>query len=216
VGGDTSVGSDKIFIDVALAGAVRRGDAIYRGGARPGDQLFVSGRLGLSALGLHRLKGRAGAGPRGMALDSALQAHLYPEPRLALGRILGQAHLASALIDLSDGLSTDLAHLCDSSEVGADVWAERLPRPKDLTREERLALDPLDLALHGGEDYELLFTVSKRNLARLERRRFGVPVHRIGEISRAKRMKLILPRGQATGLKPFGYDQFVRTFKKAY
>lgn len=208
VGGDTDVIPDKTFVDVMIAGEIERGKMIRRSGAHPGDQVFVSGRLGLSALGLHRLKAKGSArGPR-RGLDSAVRSHLYPEPRLRLGRYLSENHLASALIDVSDGLSTDLAHLCDSSGVGATVWAERLPMPDDLTARERRTLSPLKLALHGGEDYELLFTVPKRNISWLRNTVYGVPVHRIGEIRGAKGVSLVTADGHEVSLEPRGYDHF--------
>ncbi len=208
VGGDTAIVPDRISIDVVIAGEIAREKMIRRSGAQPGDQLFVSGRLGISALGLHRLKLKASVRGRGKTLDAAAHAHLYPEPRLAVGRYLSQNNLATALIDVSDGLSTDLGHLCDASGVGARVWAERLPIPDDLTTRERCTLDPLSLALHGGEDYELLFTVPKHKVFRLPRRVHGVPLHWIGETRSARGLVLVLPGGHETPLQPRGYDHF--------
>jgi thiamine-monophosphate kinase len=226
VGGDTAVVASGTLIDVMVAGEVPRGRALVRSGARPGDQLFVSGRLGLAALGLRLLRSRPGlrrfapSAPRravvaGVA-SQALQAHLYPEPRCALGRFLAERRLASALIDLSDGLSTDLGHLCRASGVGARIWADRIPGPaisesrgrgKSAARAVSPA-DALELALHGGEDYELLFTVPPRLSAQVPRSFRGLPLRRIGEIRRSKQILLAEPSGATRPLELAGYDHF--------
>jgi len=207
-GGDTAVVPDRISIDVVVAGEVASRKAIRRSGARPGDQLFVSGRLGLSALGLLRLKRKANRRVQGKTMDHAVRAHLYPEPRCALGRYLSELNLASALIDVSDGLSTDLAHLCDASRVGARVWAERIPGPGDLTRAESHSFDSMNLALHGGEDYELLICVPRRKASQIAPRVCGVPLQWIGEIRGAREVSLVLPSGEEKPLEPGGYDHF--------
>ena len=200
VGGDTARVRGVTTIDVVVAGEVPRGGALRRSGARPGDQLYVSGRLGLSAWGLQLLESRTRI--RGAEQEHALQAHLYPEPKCALGRFLRQRRLASALMDLSDGLSTDLARLCEASEVGAQIRAASLPGPQveDKTN--------LDLALHGGEDYELLFAVPPRK-ARLVPRRFrSVPLYWIGEVQQSRKLQLIGNDGKARLLELRGWDHF--------
>lgn len=203
VGGDTAVVSRKTLIDVVVAGEVERARALRRTGARPGDQLWVSGRLGLAALGLRWLKTRGRL--RGESAR-AVRAHLFPEPRCILGRFLGEKRLASALIDLSDGLSTDLAHLCGASGVGARVWANRIPAPEVSAESRGKGL--LDLALHGGEDYELLFTVRPGKVSEIPRRFQGVPLHHIGEVSRSEDLVLIRPNGKEEPLRSGGYDHF--------
>jgi thiamine-monophosphate kinase len=218
VGGDTAITSGNISIDVTVVGEVKRGKAIRRSGARPGDQLFVSGRLGLSALGLRLIRAKAspsrrhiGATPiisSGARANSPAQTHFYPEPRCALGQFLSIRNLASSLIDLSDGLSTDLSRLCGASEVGAHVWAERIPIPKSPTDSGLSSTDALDLALNGGEDYELLFTVSPRKVSRIPQKIGGVALHCIGEIRRSKEIRLTLPDGREVSLNPAGYDHF--------
>jgi thiamine-monophosphate kinase len=206
VGGDTAVVPVGITVDVVLVGEVARGRALLRSGARPGDQIFVSGRIGLSALGLRLLK----AGTKGAAAWSraALKAHLYPEPQCTLGEFLAKRGLASAVIDISDGLSTDLARLCDSSQVGARLQEKGIPIPDLGSQGRRLGLDPLQLALDGGEDYQLLFTVSPARLSHLPRRFHGIALHRIGEIQKSRRIWLVNARGKAQVLKPAGYDHF--------
>jgi thiamine-monophosphate kinase len=186
-------------------GEVRHGGAVRRSGAQPGDQLYVSGRLGLSASGLRRLRSSDAQAHRASA---AVRAHLYPEPRCGLGRYLSQKLLASALIDLSDGLSTDLGHLCRASGVGARVWAERLPLPESEDGRRSRARDSLELALHGGEDYELLFTVPPDKVGQVPPSFRGLPLHHIGEIRRSRNVSLIRPDGKPVPLRPAGYDHF--------
>jgi thiamine-monophosphate kinase len=206
VGGDTAVVPDGITVDVVLVGEVARGRALLRSGARPGDRIFVSGRIGLSALGLRLLK----AGTKGAAAWSraALKAHLYPEPQCTLGEFLAKRGLASAVIDISDGLSTDLARLCDSSQVGARLQEKGIPIPDLGSQGRRLGLDPLQLALDGGEDYQLLFTVPEALAAHVPRRFGGRPLHRIGVIQKSRKILLLDPTGRPQVLKPSGYDHF--------
>lgn len=220
IGGDTSVAPGKILIDIILCGEVSRGRALLRSGARVGDQIFVSGRLGLSALGLRLLKSRGGRTAQSV---ETIEGHLYPQPRCALGRFLSRSQLASAAIDVSDGLSTDLGHMCDASRVGARVWENLIPGP-DIDLSGRLSIagqpkgearprelsprDLLDLALHGGEDYELLFTVSPRKVPRIPRRFQGTEIHRIGEVVASKGVRLLQAGGREEILLPQGWDHF--------
>jgi thiamine-monophosphate kinase len=222
VGGDIALIPGRTFIDVLVAGEVPRGKALRRSGARAGDQIFVSGRLGLSTLGLRLLQSglaqallpvrKAGAScPQAQArvpvplAREAVHAHLYPEPQCALGRFLSERRMASALMDLSDGLSTDLSRLCAASGVGARLWAAMLPGP-NLPE----AADSLQLALHGGEDYQLLFTVPPRKASRLPSKFQGRPLYHIGEIEASKGIKLAMPEGDVHTLEPAGWDCFRR------
>jgi len=219
VGGDTALVHGGSVVDVVVVGEIPRGGAVLRSGARPGDWIFVSGRLGLSALGLRLLKTRGVSPSRGPA-SRALRAHLYPEPRCALGLFLSKNRLASALIDVSDGLSTDLSHLCEASGVGARLRADRVPGPGPVPtgsdRRSRAAGrtsfekpdDLFDLALHGGEDYELLFTVPEAKASRIPRQYRGIPLHHIGKITSSGKMVLIGRNGVERTLKPGGYDHF--------
>jgi thiamine-monophosphate kinase len=205
VGGDTALVPGRTFIDVLVAGEVPRGKALRRSGARTGDQIFVSGPLGLSALGLRLLQSkRGGSRLRGKTVArEAMQAHLYPEPQCGLGRYLSERGIASALMDLSDGLSTDLSRLCAASGVGARLWAAKIPGP-DLPE----ALDSLQLALHGGEDYQLLFTVPQRKASSLPLRFHGRSLYHLGEIEASEGIKLVTPEGKVHTLKPAGWDYF--------
>ncbi len=201
IGGDTARVPGGCFVDVIVAGEVGRGRALTRAGARPGDQIWVSGRLGLSAWGLELLKSQTRA--RTTKTAAALHAHFYPEPQCGLGQLLNEHRLASALMDISDGLSIDLSRLCAASGVGATIWAERLLIPP--TGDVRHALA---LALHGGEDYQLLFTVPARRASRLPARFRGLPLRQIGEIQRGRRMSLIGIDGKRRDLEPGGWDYF--------
>ncbi len=206
IGGDTAVVSGPTTVDVIVAGVVEPARALRRSGARPGDGVYVSGPLGLSALGLQMLK--SGARSHGRRTPPAVHAHLYPEPRCMLGRFLSQRRLASALIDISDGLSTDLGHLCEASQVGARIWADRIPK-QGLLNGPRLDREAqLNLALHGGEDYQLLFTVSPRKSWKIPRRFQGVHLHRIGQILGSRKVLLVDGRGKQVVLRPRGYDHF--------
>lgn len=210
IGGDTSIVRRTAMIDVTVAGEVPRGKGLLRAGAQPGDRIFVSGSLGQSARGLEILKLRArrrkrinGARKESPETAIALNAHLYPEPRCELGRWLQRSGLPSAMIDISDGLSTDLSRLCEASGVGARVDSSRLPGPAEVDPEHSLKL-----ALHGGEDYELLFTVPEKKLTRLPRSHRGVPPRPIGRICRRRDVLLIMENGRAVPLAPAGYDHF--------
>jgi thiamine-monophosphate kinase len=189
VGGDVARG-ERFSAAVTVAGWVRQGKALRRDGARPGDRLFVSGSLGGSALGLSRLLG----GGSGQA--AAVRRHLFPEPRLALGRLLGGRLKASAAMDLSDGLSMDLMRLARASGVGAEIDAAAVP----VFRGASLAQ-----ALHGGEEYELLFAV--RPGGRVPAAAGGVRLSCIGQVR--ERQGVVLRReGAVENLEPRGFEHF--------
>ncbi len=205
VGGDTTRCSS-LAICITVIGTVKPGRAISRANARPGDLLYVSGLLGGAQLGLELLlAGASRASPRAKSL---LRPHLYPEPRLALGQWLASKRLASAMIDVSDGLSTDLHNLCRASGVGARVQRAAIPRVNLPSQRLKLNLDPLRLALHGGDDYELLFTVPRRFADRIPTKFHGLPLHCIGEITKSKRVLLLHEHGHTTPLDPSGWDSF--------
>jgi thiamine-monophosphate kinase len=207
-GGDTTR-YPLVVASFTVVGEADAGRAILRSGAKPGDLLCVSGRLGEAELGLRLVLKKLHRQKRWARL---LKKHYYPEPRLALGEWLAGRRYASAMIDTSDGLSTDLGHICEASGVGAVVWAAKVPivkMPDELKRQ--LGLDPLQLALHGGEDYELLFTVPRRFAGRLPRRIGSVPITVIGEMTRQKQVVLREQRGRTVPLVPGGWDPFRRS-----
>ena len=202
VGGDLSQ-AEKVVISVTVTGAAPR--PVTRSGARPGDGIFVSGTLGDAAGGL-RLLEKGGIHGVVKAVEPLLKAFLDPAPRLALGALLARRRLAAAMIDLSDGLSVDLAHVCEESGVGAEVETARVPISEALTK---LGKDPLDLALNGGEDFELLFTVRPRNLAAVERLSSRFRLSRIGRITTGRGIALVGPGKKRRPLRPGGFEHFV-------
>jgi len=143
------------------------------------------------------------------ALDQLLLRHLRPEPRVGWGLVLGQEQLATAMIDLSDGLSSDINHLCEESKVGALIDSSLLPIDQYVTELcGRRALDPLQLALHGGEDFELLFTVSPDKVARLPKRVDGTDITQVGSIKDAVEGVKIQEGRHVWDLKPGGWKHF--------
>ncbi len=198
-GGDTGeMTSGGMVADIVLVGQVPRGTELRRSGARVGDGIYVTGALGGAAAELERMM--AGGGRRARRTGVAgTQPQSYPEPRLAVGRALRRRGIATACIDVSDGLSTDLRHLCESSGVGAEVSEGALPV-------HRLAEGPdrLRLALDGGEDYELLFTASGRVPGKIA----GVAVTRVGEVVRRRGMVLVGIDGSRSELKAGGWEHF--------
>jgi thiamine-monophosphate kinase len=204
VGGDLSR-ADGIFISVTVTGSARR--AVTRKGARPGDRIFVSGTLGDAAAGLRLLEKRRG--PKGGSREEAflLRAFLDPSPRLALGAALAGRKLASAMIDLSDGLSVDLARVCEESGVGAEVDVERVPLSPAL---KRCSPDPLADALDGGEDFELLFTVRPGDAAAVRRMAGKHGLTEIGGITSGRQLIGIGPGGKKRPLRARGFDHFKR------
>ncbi len=202
-GGDTAAApSETILADIVLLGSVPVGTALRRSGARAGDGLYVTGTLGGAAAEL-RLLQNAPARYR-KAEAGGEHPHLFPVPRLRQAERLRSLGVASSAIDSSDGLSTDLRHLCEESGTGAIVYADALPVHRLLT-----GLSPeqaLQFALHGGEDYELLF--SARPGTRMPKQIAGVPLTRIGEITRAKTI-LLSDGGQERTLAPQGWKHAV-------
>jgi thiamine-monophosphate kinase len=194
-GGDMAK-SPLVVADIVLLGSVPKGKALLRSGARAGDVIYVTGALGGSAAELRALERRPGDF-RGKYKVG--HPHLYPEPRLAAGRKLMRGGLATAAIDLSDGLSSDLAHLCEESRLAAEIDVEALPVDARATLEQ---------ALHGGEDYELLFTASPKTV--VPSQVGGVLTHAIGRMKkRGKGPQVELDRdGTRTALKPGGWNHF--------
>ena len=191
-GGDTAQSPDGVLADIVVLGSVPAGQAVLRSGARPGHHIYVTGDLGSSVATLDQLREGRKLSPR------SHPKHFYPEPRIAVGRYLREKKLASAMIDISDGLSTDLGHICDESKTGAIIRADALPvaAPRD----------GLKLALHGGEEYELLFTAPPNR--RVPKRIAGVPITFIGKITGGRQMKLLLPDGATEALEPGGWQHF--------
>jgi len=224
VGGDTSASLRNVFISLTMTGSVEPGRTLTRSGARVGDFVYVTGTLGDSLAGLMllstgRTPRRAGAAVRNRLLlqgdryrRTLMLRHLRPTPRLREGRLLSTHRLATAAIDVSDGLSGDLAHVCEQSGVGAEIEAAALPlSPACRAYAATAGLDPVGIALKGGEDYELLFTVPPHKRSALERqaRAAGCRFSRIGTI-RPKQLGLRLREidGVSRRLQVLSYRHF--------
>jgi thiamine-monophosphate kinase len=209
-GGDTSESpggkSGFILADIVLIGAAPKGEALRRSGGAPGDALYVTGQLGGAAAELSAMLRRH----RRILTVATTEGHphLFPEPRLDVGESLLRRRLATASVDISDGLSTDLAHLCRSSGVCAEIEQAALPiHPLARKLDANAALQA---ALHGGEDYELLFAAPRSVL--MPASLAGVPITRIGSLKNRRSgqplMTMLTPDGSRVELKPGGWEHF--------
>jgi thiamine-monophosphate kinase len=185
--------------DIVVVGAVRHGRALLRSGAQAGDALYVTGTLGSAAAELRAVT-QAPRKFRTVTVATSQHPHFFPEPRIPVGLALVRKRLATAAIDISDGLSVDLQHLCEESGLRAEVNEALLPLGRGAS---------LNDALHGGDDYELLFTASAD--ARVPRRIAGLPVYRIGRMLRrqaARPQMTLMKDGERSELKPEGWQHF--------
>ncbi|MFH0798717.1 MAG: thiamine-phosphate kinase, partial [Pseudomonadota bacterium] len=210
IGGDTVASPSGIMISITAIGEVERGRAIVRSGAHPGDAIFVTGTFGSSGLGLGVLK----SGRKGGSAEAFVRRHLYPVPRVAEGRWIAGTGMATAMIDASDGLVADLSHVADESGVGFEIDAPSVPLDDGFDEAARaLGHDPVKLALAGGEDYELVFTVADSRIAEFEKVAKGCPmrcrVTRIGTTVADRHARLVIgSEGKALDLPSGGYDHF--------
>ena len=198
-GGDTAQSPGGILADVMVLGSVPRGKAILRSGARAGDGIYVSGELGGSAATLAQMMSSS----KHKLNPNHFPQHFSPQPRLALGRMLRERGLASAMIDISDGLSTDLSHICEESGVGAEILAHAIPGAAIGKHSHEV---DLQFALHGGEDYELLFTAPHNH--HVSSRLAGVAITQIGRITRNTKIFLRNADGGKSLLKSKGWEHF--------
>jgi len=214
-GGDTAQSpADLILADIILTGSAPTGRALRRSTASPGDLLYVTGALGGAAAELAALsKRRKPSRPTSPSLTTThyslptASPHLFPQPRLAVGQTLLRRRLATACIDVSDGLSTDLAHLCTASHVSAELDLAALPlHPLAAALDDRAQITAL---LHGGEDYELLFTAAPTT--KIPRSIANVPITQIGRILAARKSRpqmSILTGTDRFELQPHGWEHF--------
>lgn len=194
-GGDIS-SSPKIVADITVVGQVPAGMEVLRSGARPGDRIYVTGNLGGSGAALQRLF----AGKRVRPTD--WRSHFFPEPRVGAGQWLRKRSLPTAMIDVSDGLSVDLLHICQESHVDAVIDGPAIPVADESS---------LQLALDSGDDYELLFTA--RPKSRIPRRITGVTITEIGSIQKPSAKPAVWLRdagGRLRRLKPLGWQHFAK------
>jgi len=211
VGGDLS-GGPVAVVSVAVIGEVAPGRFVTRGGARPGDRVVVTGSLGASAGGLALARASATAARRALGSDwgrSLVEAHVRPVARVGEGQTLGGAG-ATAMMDVSDGLAIDLSRLCAASGLGARVRLADVPVAAGLVElQDVLGVDPLELALGGGEDYELLATLppaSVEEAAAALDERFGVRLSEIGEVTAEPGLIAVDADGRDRPLEPKGWD----------
>ncbi|MGE5247854.1 MAG: thiamine-phosphate kinase [Verrucomicrobiota bacterium] len=211
IGGNLAQTARELIVDVTLVGEVPLSRVLTRSGARPGDRIFVTGTLGASGAGFHAMQRFGNKVPR--KYRDLVARHVLPSPRVALGQRISAAGVASAMIDLSDGVASDLFHVCTRSGVGAEIHEGRLPLPRHIGEIAKASGKPvLDLALHCGEDYELLFTVPPEVSGRKIRNLpgdTGVPVTEIGTIiGPGEGYWVVDSRGNRSPLKPVGWDHF--------
>ncbi len=216
IGGDTSRSPSHIVIDCVVIGETAKRKSIKRSGAKPGDLIFVTGTLGGAAAGLKLLENgkRLSTGRTANAslssMDALISRQLTPRPRTQWGMFLGEKRLASSMIDLSDGLSSDLHHLCQASRTGALIHLARLPVDSHINV-VHLSDDAPALALSGGEDYELLFTVPERQAGHLPREIDGTPAAHIGIIVERSQGVKIEVEGKIQTLAARGFVHFSDT-----
>lgn len=222
VGGNLASSPGGILVDATVVGATVRKRALRRSGAKPGDGIYLSGKIGAASTGLKLLEHGAVLAPEGglivpqnlrggpIALaEACIRAHIDPEPRMALGRELNRRKLASACIDVSDGLALDLHRLCRASGVGARIEETSLPLSPGLLAWERTwKRDPTLCAVSGGEDYELLFTSGSGEKLDRFREPLDLFVTRIGETTEEERVDLVGRDGVVRPLSPSGWDHF--------
>jgi thiamine-monophosphate kinase len=219
IGGDTSASKAGLFLSITLVGTTSGRRALFRHGAKVGDHIYVSGTLGDSLAGFnllmrsttsHSLRKRKTEFPR-FDRQFLVRRHSHPTARVAEGRWLNERRLASAAIDLSDGLSGDLRHLCEASRVGAEVELEKLPiSPACRTYASAIGVSPIRFALTGGEDYELLFTASPRDGGTIQReaRTRGYHVTRIGTIRPRRFGVQMTIEGRTQPMPATSYEHF--------
>jgi thiamine-monophosphate kinase len=216
IGGNLAQSADKLLIDITLLGEVNLPHYIARDGARVGDRVFVSGILGASGVGFQVLQKYGKSYPK--KFQSQVDAHIVPRPRVELGKRLAKIDHITAMIDISDGLAGDLYHICERSGVGAEIYEKQLPLADNIQEISQLTAKPvLDIALHSGEDYELIFTVSPRtSLESIEvvSKSLSISLTEIGKIVPSSQGYYLQNRkGNKTPLQPRGWDHFAGSKK---
>jgi thiamine-monophosphate kinase len=206
-GGDSTATPGPATLSVAAFGKLKRGSAILRAGAKPGDLVYVSGTLGDAALGLAALKG-ALTGLAPIARDFLIRRYRLPEPRLDLGRAL--AGLAHAAADISDGLVADLGHICTASKLGAVIEARLVPLSKAAREAIRAEPERIFAALCFGDDYELVFAAPARAAKRIAAlsKKLGLPLTQIGRFEKGAGVRVLDASGKPAALPQAGYRHF--------
>ncbi|MDT8317596.1 MAG: thiamine-phosphate kinase [bacterium] len=210
IGGDTVASDDKILISITLIGEAPEREVLCRNGANPGDQIFVTGTIGDSAAGLKLLK-------KGINIDNCspengelIKKHLSPSPRVDVARYISRNHLATSMIDISDGLLKDMGHICESSKAQGKIWLDRIPLSSSYIRVAKDHGFNIKTVLAGGEDYELLFTIPMEKVEELDKleRNFDCTLTHIGEICPGNGVLLYDHENNIIDPGMTGYDHF--------
>ncbi len=203
IGGDTTSSRSGLVISITMFGESK--SVVFRSGAKPGDKIYISGHLGKSAMGLLILKERKDLLDK---YKDLVESHIDPSPKVELANFLSEKKLVNSMMDISDGLSIDLSHICDESGVRGIIEKEKIPLDESLCEATSfLSISPLDLFLHGGEDFELLFTSSEPNLAETVYKEFGINIYEIGYISHGNGI-FIKEKEKIVPLPKRGFDHF--------
>jgi len=213
-GGDTVASPKHLFINVCVVGEACKNRVFYRTGAKPGDQIFVTGNLGDSAMGLKILMAKNKIFGAAKHRNALIKKHLEPIPRINESSLLAKSRLnVTSMIDISDGLTQDLGHLCSKDNLGAKLYEDSLPVSDALYNvclQKRY--DPINWTLQGGEDYELLFTIKPEDVKNLKRLflKANTFISHIGEITNSpKKIILVRENGSKVSLKPAtGFNHF--------
>ncbi len=204
VGGDLSKTPDKVVIDSIVSGEVPKGKAILRSGARPGDSIYVTGELGGAAGALILLEADLSHDQSNEKYIELTSRQLRPTPQLDVGKQLLDLGLATSMIDISDGLSSDLSHICNASGVGAIIYSDKIPIDRNLSKLSLNAEQRLGLALNGGEDFELLFTADEKAMSQANLR--GITL--IGKLTSDTGLIKIINAEGTSFLPPDGFRHF--------
>ncbi|MEE4265004.1 MAG: thiamine-phosphate kinase [Desulfobacteraceae bacterium] len=211
LGGDTTGSKDDLIINIAVHGTVDRSQILCRDAACPGDIIVSSGYLGDSKAGLYLILNNIPTDTED--LRALYRAHVLPDPHLHEGRFLASQPGAHAGIDVSDGLSSDLGHIAEESQVGATLYSDKIPVSESLLKFcSRYGYDPVDYALSGGEDYTLLCTIAPESAEETAARfqaEFKRPLFLIGEISEKSGLKITYPDGSSKPITPTGWNHFM-------
>lgn len=210
VGGDTVKSTGGLAVNITLLGTVDSQRAVYRSGAVPGDVIMVTGSLGHSAAGLYTFNNSIEGVPQAV-LEEVKHSHLFPSARSWEGKALGQSGLVSSMNDISDGLASEVLEICEASGTGCELYRDKVPFSQATALiAETAGIDPVDWALYGGEDFELVFTVNPQNVEKVTTmlKEGGCSPVVVGKILPEKEDCLLINHENKTALKPGGFNHF--------
>ncbi len=210
VGGDTVKSTGGLYVNVTLLGTVEPDKVIYRSGAAPGDVIMVTGNLGHSAAGLYALSNSIDS-TAGQLAGQVSHSHLYPAARLKEGQALGRSSLATSMNDISDGLASEIVEICEASDTGCELYSDKVPFSETTARvADKAGVDPVEWALYGGEDFELVFTVRPQNVEQVKAvlSQTGCCPAVVGTILPKVKGCSLIKNGSSFALKPRGYNHF--------